>query len=68
MNIWGEDSWPAKYFTHGDWEQVQPKCECGTKVAMGEAYPKELHSDYCPVYISWKARNNDQKTEHGQGD
>jgi hypothetical protein len=32
-----------------------PKCECGTSITLGSQDDPMFHSDYCPIYISWKA-------------
>lgn len=36
------------------WTKV--KCECGTSKTMGADDDPMFHSDYCPIYKEWKAK------------
>jgi len=39
-------------------KKKETRCECGTTKAMGENYPPENHSDYCPIYVEAKKKKD----------
>lgn len=39
-------------------EKLPTKCECGTTITLGLNDIEMLHSDWCPVYKEYKAKEN----------
>lgn len=68
-----DEDWNQR-FTNGVWwgdfikqqddlnQLFQPKCECGTQITMGKDDNPSMHSDYCPIYKTWKQDYGKSKT------
>lgn len=53
--------WDESVFTGEEWNnRHKSTCECGIN-ALNQNYEDQQHSDYCPVYIAWKEKNETKK-------